>query len=355
MKRPVYERTELEFKYDMIHIIKSSNNLFREGRMEFTQLGRTGLKVSRLCLGTMNFGPHTNEKDSSAIMDKALDLGINFFDTANVYGWKTGEGVTEKIVGRWFAQGGGRREKTIIATKVYGRMGQWPNQSRLSALHIREACEASLKRMKTDHIDLYQMHHVDRNSPWEEIWQAMEVLVQQGKVLYVGSSNFAGWHIAKAQEAAKARHFMGLVSEQCLYSLNDRMSELEVIPACKDYGLGLIPWSPLAGGLLGGVLQNIKEGRRMSADIKKEIEEKRPKLKAWENFCKNLGEAPADVALAWMLVNPALTAPIIGPRTMEQLTGALRAFKIKLGKDAMKKLDEIWPGPGGEAPEAYAW
>ena len=219
--------------------------------MEFTQLGRTGLKVSRFCLGTMNFGPLTREEDSIAIMDKAHELGINFFDTANVYGWKVGEGVTENIVGRWFAQGGGRREKTIIATKVFGRMGDWPNQSQLSALHIRAACEASLKRLHTDHIDLYQMHHVDRNTPWDEIWQAMEVLVGQGKVLYVGSSNFAGWHIAKAQEAAKARHFMGLVSEQSLYNLNDRMIEFEVIPACKDYGLGLIPWSPALGRIVG--------------------------------------------------------------------------------------------------------
>jgi aryl-alcohol dehydrogenase-like predicted oxidoreductase len=323
--------------------------------MEFTQLGRTGLKVSCLCLGTMNFGPQTSEEDSFAIMDKALDLGINFFDTANVYGWKIGEGITENIIGRWFAQGGGRREKTVIATKVFGRMGEWPNQSRLSALHIREACEASLKRLQTDHIDLYQMHHVDRNTPWDEIWQALEVLVQQGKVLYVGSSNFAGWQIAKAQEAAKSRHFMGLVSEQSLYSLNDRMIELEVIPASKDYGLGLIPWSPLAGGLLGGVLQKIKEGRRMSDNIKKEIEANRAKLKAWEQLCREMGEQPADVALAWLLANPVVTAPIIGPRTMDQLTGSLRALKIKLNKDAMKKLNEIWPGPGGEAPEAYAW
>ncbi len=323
--------------------------------MEFTQLGRSGLKVSRLCLGTMNFGPFTSELDSFGIMDKAHELGINFFDTANVYGRKLGEGVTENIVGRWFALGGGRREKTILATKVFGRMGEWPNQSRISALHIREACEASLKRLKTDHIDLYQMHHIDRNAPWEEVWQAMEVLVGQGKVLYVGSSNFAGWHIAKAQEAAKARHFMGLVSEQSLYSLNDRMIELEVIPACKDYGLGLIPWSPLSGGLLGGALQKIKEGRRTSDEMKKKIKEKSSSLKAWEGFCKRMGEAPADVALAWLLANPVVTAPIIGPRTMDQLRGSLRALKIKLGQDAMKKLDEIWPGPGGEAPEAYAW
>ena len=311
--------------------------------MEFTQLGRTGLQVSRFCLGTMNFGPQTDEGDSFAIMDQAHDLGINFFDTANVYGWKIGEGVTEAIVGRWFAQGGGRRGKTVLATKVFGRMGSWPNQSRLSALHIREACEGSLKRLHTDHIDLYQMHHVDRTTPWEEIWQAMEVLVQQGKVLYVGSSNFAGWQIAKAQEAARARHFMGLASEQSVYSLNDRMIELEVMPACRDYGLGLIPYSPLAGGMLGGALQKIKEGRRARPEQQKQIQAKRSQLERWERFCRAKGG------------NPAVTAPIIGPRTMDQLTGALRAFKIKFSKAELQKLDAIWPGPGGEAPEAYAW
>ena len=323
--------------------------------MEFTQLGRTGLKVSRLCLGTMNFGPQTEEKDSFAVMDKALELGINFFDTANVYGRKTGEGVTEQIVGRWFALGGGRREKVVLATKVYGKMGDWPNESSLSALHIRQALEGSLKRLQTDHIDLYQMHHVDRLTPWEEIWQAMEVLVQQGKVIYVGSSNFAGWHITQAQETAKARHFMGLVSEQSLYNLNASIVELEVLPACKAYGLGVILWSPLGGGLLGGVLQKIKEGRRAEKDTQKKIEEKRPQLEAWEAFCKELGEQPADVALAWLLHNPVVTAPIIGPRTIEQLTGSLRALELKLDEAALKKLDEIWPGPGGEAPEAYAW
>jgi aryl-alcohol dehydrogenase-like predicted oxidoreductase len=323
--------------------------------MEYTQAGRTGLKVSRLCLGTMNFGPYTTEADSFAIMDEALKLGINFFDTANVYGWKLGEGVTEQIIGRWFAQGGGRREKTVIATKMYGRMGKWPNQSRVSALNIRLAVEGSLKRLQTDYIDIYQMHHIDRNAPWEETWQAMETRVQQGKILYAGSSNFAGWHIAKAQEAAKARHFLGLVSEQCLYNLKDRMSELEVLPACRDYGLGVIPWSPLAGGLLGGVLQKIKEGRRADEDTRKDVTKYRKPLEAWEKFCKQMGEKPADVALAWLLANPVVTAPIIGPRTLAQLTDSLRALKIKFSKAEMKKLDEIWPGPGGEAPEAYAW
>lgn len=323
--------------------------------MEFTQLGRTGLKVSRLCLGTMNFGPHTSEADSFAIMDKALELGINFFDTANVYGWKTGEGVTEKIIGKWFAQGEQRREKVVIATKVYGRMGDWPNQSRLSAKHIREAVEGSLKRMQTDYIDLYQMHHMDRETPWEEVWQAMEILVQQGKVLYVGSSNFAGWHIAQANETAKARHFMGLVSEQSLYNLKDRMIELEVIPACREYGLGIVPWSPLAGGLLGGSISKAKIGRRVDKDTKRDAKKYAGQLAAYEKFCKQMGEQPAEVALAWLLANPVVTAPIIGPRVMEQLTTSLRALKIKLGKAEMKKLDEIWPGPGGEAPEAYAW
>ncbi len=323
--------------------------------MEYTQLGRTGLKVSRLCLGTMNFGPQASEADSFAIMDKALELGFNFFDTANVYGWKVGEGWTEQIIGRWFAQGGGRREKVVLATKVFGRMGDWPNQSRLSAYHIRAAVEGSLKRLQTDHLDLYQMHHVDRLTPWEEIWQAMDVLVQQGKVVYVGSSNFAGWHIAQAQEAAKARHIMGLVSEQSLYNLKDRMLELEVLPACQFYGLGVIPYSPLGGGILGGALEKAKAGRRASENAQKEIEELRPQLEQWEAFCKELGEPPADVALAWMLHNPAITSPIIGPRTLDQLTGSPHALEIKLDEAALKRLDEIWPGPGGTAPEAYAW
>lgn len=323
--------------------------------MEYTHLGRTGLRVSRLCLGTMNFGPVTSEEDSFALMDKALDSGINFFDTANVYGWDKGQGTTEKIIGRWLAQGDGRRRKIVLATKVYGSMGEWPNQSRLSAYHIKQACEESLRRLQTDHIDLYQMHHIDRNAPWEEIWQAMEQLVQEGKVLYVGSSNFAGWHIAQANEAARQRHFMGLVSEQSLYNLSARTIELEVIPACEAYGLGLIPWSPLAGGLLGGVLQKIGEGRRASDQVQEQIDQHRSQLEQWEGFCAELGQEPADVALAWLLHNSAVTAPIIGPRTMAQLTGSLRALEIELSQDALARLDEIWPGPGGPAPEAYAW
>ncbi|MCS7066669.1 MAG: aldo/keto reductase [Fimbriimonadales bacterium] len=323
--------------------------------MQYVHLGRSGLLVSRLCLGTMNFGPHTSEEDSHRIMDRALDLGINFFDTANTYGWRKGEGWTEQIIGRWFAKGGGRREKVVIATKVYGVMGDWPNESRLSARHIKRACEDSLRRLQTDWIDLYQMHHIDRECPWEEIWQAMEQLYYEGKILYVGSSNFAGWHIAQAQELAKQRHFMGLVSEQCLYNLNARMVELEVLPACEAYGLGVIPWSPLAGGLLGGVLRGVREGRRTSESIQNALEKHRARIEAYERLCEELGEEPANVAIAWLLHQRAVTAPIIGPRTVEQLDGIMRAVEIRLDEATLKRLDEIFPGPGGPAPEAFAW
>lgn len=323
--------------------------------MEYRNLGRTGLKVSRLCLGTMNFGPQADEASSFSIMDRALEIGLNFFDTANVYGWKIGEGVTEQIIGRWFAQGNGRRERVVLATKVYGKMGEDANSRRLSAYHIRKACEDSLRRLQTDHIDLYQMHHIDRESPWDEIWQAMEQLVTQGKVIYVGSSNFAGWHIAQAQAAAKERHFLGLVTEQSIYNLNERMVELEVIPACRAYGLGLIPYSPLAGGLLGGVLGKESEGRRASERIKRAIENRRSQLGLYEAFCHDLAEDPANVALAWLLHNPVVTAPIIGPRTIEQLESSLKSLEIVLSDEHLVRLNDIWPGPGGEAPEAYAW
>ena len=323
--------------------------------MEYVSLGRSGLKVSRLCLGTMNFGPQTTEPDSFKIMDQALELGINFFDTANVYGWEMGEGITEQIVGRWLTQGGGRREKIVLATKVFGRMGDGVNEHRLSAYHIRKACEDSLRRMQTDHIDLYQMHHVDRETPWEEIWQAMEQLVREGKVLYVGSSNFAGWHIAQAQGSADKRNFFGLVSEQSLYNLSARMIELEVVPACDGYGLGIIPWSPLAGGMLGGALAKAKKGRRSGEHVLKEIEEHRSQLERYEALCKDLGEAPADVALAWLLHQPLVSSPIIGPRTSGQLDGSMHALKLELDSETLAALDDIWPGPGGTAPEAYAW
>ncbi len=330
--------------------------------MDYRPLGRTGLKVSPLCLGTMNFGPQTSEPDSHRIMDRAHEHGINFFDTANRYGKGRDSGhfgATEEIIGRWFAQGGGRRDRTVVATKVYGPMDEWPNHGGVNALAIKRECEASLRRLQTDYIDIYQMHHIPRGTPWEEIWQGMEQLVREGKVLYVGSSNFAGWHIAQANETARSRHFMGLVSEQSLYNLNARFVELEVVPVCQAYGVGVIPWSPLAGGLLGGALRKAQEGRRASEDMQRQIEANRGTLQRWEDLCGGLGEQPADVALAWLLHNPVVTAPIIGPRTVEQLDGSLRAVELTLSQETLDQLEEIFPGPGKgrglPAPEAYAW
>jgi aryl-alcohol dehydrogenase-like predicted oxidoreductase len=301
----------------------------------------------------MNFGPLTEQSDAFVIMDRALELGINFFDTANRYGGPNAPGATEEILGRWFAQGGGRRDKVVLATKVFGPMSEWPNDGLLSARHIRDACEASLRRLQTDHIDLYQMHHIDRHAPWDEVWQAMETLVQQGKVTYVGSSNFAGWHIVQANEAANARHVLGLVSEQSLYNLVSRTVELEVLPACRAYGVGVIPWSPLAGGLLGGMSAE-QTARRQR--VQPRWEAMRPQIERYEKLCAELGEEPAAVALAWLLHQKGVTAPIIGPRTLEQLEGAsLRAVDLQLAQDTLTALDEIFPGPGGKAPEAYAW
>jgi aryl-alcohol dehydrogenase-like predicted oxidoreductase len=329
--------------------------------MEYRHLGRSGLKVSRLALGTMNFGMVTDETASFSIMDQAFVDGINLFDTADVYGgpqspdMEQGYGISEEIIGRWLARDPSRRDRIVLATKVYQPMGAGPNDRHLSAYHIRKACEDSLRRLQTDHVDLYQMHHIDRATPWEEVWQAMEQLVREGKVLYVGSSNFAGWDIATAQQLAAQRHFMGLVSEQSLYNLTARTVELEVIPALRHYGVGLIPWSPLAGGLLGGALKGAVEDRPIGSSVQQQLERHRPALEAYEAFCEELGEQPADVALAWLLHQPAVTATVTGPRTRKQLTASQRALDVDLPDDALARLDEIWPGPGGEAPEAYAW
>jgi aryl-alcohol dehydrogenase-like predicted oxidoreductase len=310
----------------------------------------------------MNFGWHTSEEDSFDIMDRALELGINFFDTADVYGWSVEHGLTEEIIGRWFAQGGGRRDAVVLATKVFNPVDRKANLPEvnsdgrsLSAYKIRKHAEGSLKRLQTDWIDLYQMHHIDHDCPWDETWQAFDALVKQGKVVYVGSSNFAGWDIATACQEASKRGLMGLVSEQSIYNLNNRMVELEVIPACRHYGMGLIAWSPLDGGLLGGALEKYNTGRRKGEAFEKTVQEKQEQLEKYESLCKELGYPPGEVALAWLLHNPVLTAPIIGPRTIEQLESAVRAADIELDDETLAKLDEIFPGPGGEAPMAYAW
>lgn len=323
--------------------------------MEYTHLGRSGLTVSRLCLGTMNFGEQATESDSHEIMDSAHGHGINYFDTANSYGGSLGPGATERIIGNWFAKGGQRRERTVLATKVYGDMSEWPNDAKLSALNIRRALDASLTRLKTDYIDVYQFHHVDRATPWDEIWQAMETAVAQGKIIYAGSSNFAGWHIATAQAEARRRNFSGLVSEQSVYNLLARNIELEVIPAALSHGIGIVPWSPLAGGLLGGVLGKKHDGKRRLADgAVRRLAKHRDAIEKYENLAAELGHEPGEIGLAWLLHQPAVTAPIIGPRTQGQLDAAVRALDITLDSDALGRLDAIFPGRR-PAPEDYAW
>ena len=322
--------------------------------MNYTKLGRSGLMVSRLCLGTMNFGALTPEKESFQIMNRALELGINFFDTANVYGGKRGEGITEKIIGKWLEENNERRDKIVLATKVYGEMGDGINEKYLSAYHIKKACEDSLKRLKTDHIDLYQMHHVHRDTPWDEIWQAMEQLIHEGKIIYVGSSNFAGWDIATACEEGRRRKLLGLISEQSKYNLFNRFIEREMIPACNYYGVGIIPWSPLEGGLLGGVLKNLGDGRRGKGEIINKLKNNRGQIEKWENFCDEFGEEPANTALAWILNQPGITSPIIGPRTLTQLDTSIKSLDIAFDEESHSKLDIIFP-PAGTSPQYYAW
>lgn len=321
--------------------------------MQYRQLGRSALRVSELCLGTMNFGPRTSEAKSFQILNQAVDAGINFIDTANQYGGGLGVGTTELILGKWLAEDRTRREHLVLATKVHEPMSADINDRGLSARHIRNACDASLKRLGVDHIDLYQMHHIDRSAPIDEIWQAMDRLITQGKITYVGSSNFPGWAIARANEKATARHQLGLISEQSLYNLIERRAELEVIPACREYGLGLIPWSPLAGGLLAGQ-QNGDQGRRQSAAMQASRAERAEQLNMFESFCAELGESTSAVALAWLLHQPAVASTIIGPGTMEQLTSILHVPELRMTEQTLAQLDEIFPACGA-APEAYAW
>jgi aryl-alcohol dehydrogenase-like predicted oxidoreductase len=324
--------------------------------VKYRQLGRSGVQVGQLGLGTMNFGQHTDDKTAHAIMDRALDRGINLFDTANIYGGRMGEGLTERIIGDWLAGDPARRDRIVLATKVYGPTGPGRNAGRLTALHIRKACEDSLRRLRTDRIDLFQMHHVDRLTPWEETWQALELLTAQGKVLYIGSSNFAGWHLARTQERALRRDLLGLLTEQSVYNLMERTVELEVLPACREYGIGLLPYSPLNGGLLaGGSDRADGAGRTSAPKARRLLERERPRLAEYERWCAGIGAAPAAVALAWLLHQPAVTAPIVGPRTVEQLDDAFAALKVTLDAGHLAELDALFPGPGGAAPEAYAW
>lgn len=325
--------------------------------MDYTFLGRSGMKVSRVCLGTWNFGSVTDEAEAFRIMDTALDAGINFFDTANHYPDFVNCGLSESIIGRWFAQGGGRREKVVLATKVYQPMMDpldGPNNDGgMSKYKLNRHIAGSLRRLGTEHIELYQMHHIDHRTSWDEIWEGFEVLVNQGKIDYVGSSNFAGWHLASAQAAAQARHFLGLVSEQHRYNLMCRLPELEVLPAAKALGIGVLAYSPLAAGLLSGHALKPPRGSRLGEASG--AEHFRAKLEPFAALCKELGRSEPDVALGWVLSHPAMTSVVIGPRTAGQVTGALGCLSVRLDEGTVKRLNELFPGPGGQAPEAYAW
>ncbi|MFT7245279.1 MAG: NDP-hexose 2,3-enoyl reductase [Candidatus Azotimanducaceae bacterium] len=321
--------------------------------MQYRQLGRSGLQVSQICLGTMNFGPRTSEPDSFEILNVAVNAGINFVDTANQYGGALGVGSTETILGNWLAEDRTRRDTLVLATKVHEPMSDDINDRGLSARHIQMACDASLKRLGVEHIDLYQMHHIDRVTPIEEIWQAMERLIAQGKITYVGSSNFPGWAIARANEKAIARQQLGLISEQGLYNLIERRAEMEVLPACLEYGLGLIPWSPLAGGLLAGS-KTAAGGRRQSEEMQQAIKARSDQLNQFEVLCNELTESPSTIALAWLLHQPGVAATIVGPGAAAQLSSILHVPDISLSSEVLKRIDGIFP-PCGASPEAYAW
>ncbi len=332
--------------------------------METTRLGRSNLEVSRICLGTMHFGTRTPEAEAFKIMDRALEMGITFFDTANVYG-RPNTGRTEEILGRWFAQGSGRREQVVLATKVYGNMvpDPGPNEGAgISAYKIRKHCQDSLRRLQTDHIDLYQVHHIDRTITLEEFWRTFQRLEADGEILYVGTSNFPGWGLAKFQTAAWQRGLLGIVSEQTQYNLLNRYPELEVLPAAHELGIGIIPYMPLGGGLLAGKV-NIQEGSR-TAQVWDEYEftsERQPQFDAYSDLCKTLGEPEHVVAIAWTLANPAVDSAIVGIRRVEHLEGLVRATLLQLDKEILAHLDRIFdinrgrPLQSGPAPEAYAW
>ncbi|MFJ1751235.1 aldo/keto reductase [Streptomyces sp. NPDC088116] len=327
-------------------------------RGPYVRLGRSATLVSRLWLGTVNFSGRVEDADAMRLMDEALDRGINCVDTADIYGWRVHKGHTEELVGRWLARSGVRREDVLLATKVGEEMSERLNDGGLSARHIVAACERSLRRLNVDHVDLYQMHRVDRAAPWDEIWQAMDQLVAAGKVSYVGSSNFAGWNIAAAQECAARRQSFGLVSEQCLYNLAVRHADLEVLPAAGAYGLGVFAWSPLHGGLLSGALRKLAAGTAVKSAqgrAQQLLPGMRSAVEAYERFCGRIGEDPAEVGLAWVLSRPGISGAVIGPRTTEQLDSALRARELVLGEAELAELDAIFPavGSGGRAPEAW--
>ncbi|WP_028922950.1 aldo/keto reductase [Pseudonocardia acaciae] len=332
--------------------------------MEYRTLGRTALRVSPIGLGTMNFGPVTPEDEARALLSAAHDAGVNLIDTADVYGADANrvvgdvserKGLTERIIGGWLAEDPGRRDDVVLVTKAYGRTGPGPNDMYLSAKHLHSACEASLRRLRTDHIDVFMLHHVDRAAPWDEIWEVLDDLRRQGKIRYAATSNFAGWQLVQGQEAAIRRGLLGIVAEESIYNLMERTVELELLPACAAYGIGVLPYSPLNSGLLAGILAKAQSAQRSaSARAVDGLARHRDGLGEYEKLCRELGADPAVVAQAWLLTRPSVTAPIVGARTMRHLTDGIAAAELALTAPELARLDEIFPGPG-PAPEAYAW
>jgi aryl-alcohol dehydrogenase-like predicted oxidoreductase len=334
--------------------------------MEYGKLGRSNLTVSRICLGTMHFGPYASEEESFRIMDRAIEMGINFWDTANVYGGQGHRGRSEEFIGKWFAQRPAGRDQVVLATKVYNPMieGSAPNEERgFSAYKVRKHLADSLRRLQTDHVDLYQVHHFDRRVAAEEFWGALEKVVADGDVLYVGSSNFPGWGLAKYQMQAWNRGFMGLVSEQTQYNLLCRAPELEVLPAALDLGIGILVYMPLAGGLLTGKTRSVEGSRtaQVEAEYGIPLGAENNQFAAFSALCRELGEKEHVVAIAWTLSNPAVASSIVGVRTVEQLDGLERAASFKLDADVLRRLDDLFSINRGRllktgpAPEAYAW
>ncbi|TCC01557.1 aldo/keto reductase [Kribbella soli] len=327
-------------------------------------LGRSGVRVSPIALGTMNFGPVTPEDEAHTILDAATDAGVNLIDTADVYGADANrtiaddsaeKGLTERIIGNWLAKHPGRRDQIVLVSKAYGRMGPGVNDLHLSSVHLRRACDASLRRLRTDHLDVFMLHHVDRSTSWDEIWETLSDLRQAGKIRYAGTSNFAAWQLVQGQEAAARRDLLGIVVEESIYNLMERAVELEVLPACTSYGIGVMPYSPLNSGLLAGILsKSDKAARSESSRATSNLITHREKLERYEKLCRDFGHSPAVVAQAWLCHQPAVVAPVVGARTVQHLQDGIAAAELTLPRDVLAALDEIFPGPG-TAPEAYAW
>ena len=320
--------------------------------MEYRRLGKAGVEVSRLCLGCMNFGGPTDENDSLRIIDHALDAGINFLDTENVY---TG-GNSEAIVGKAIRD---KRDRVVLATKVHWPVGKGPNRSGSSRYHIMQQVEQSLRRLQTDHIDLYQLHRPDPDTPLEETLSALTDLVRQGKVRYLGTSKFASWELCEAIWTARVHGFEPVVCDQPPYSILGRRIENEVLPFCRKYGVGVIPFNPIAGGWLSGTYRRGQplpagsRGARMQWDL--DSPRNRALLDAVEALiplAEELGTTLSRFAMAWILHNPDITSPITGPRTLDQLNETLEALNLEIPEPILERVDAICP-PGSDLRGYY--